>query len=172
MCQEGPGDVKISDTAQAPEGPDDLLGKTHQSLESRGRRPTSSWPVWWGEAALGFGPLRQCLPAFSQRKSCYLHDPLGSQDWPEWQAWGSLATLVGHRLGDSSVPGAFPPHPTPPFFFSWRGKDRPPPLFSAELTASGSASKGLSFGSFPPAPSSPFSLLWGPQPVWASRGTP
>lgn len=112
MCQEGPGDVKISDTAHALEGPDDLPGKTHQSLESRGRRPTSSWPVWWGEAALGFGPLRQCLPAFSQRKSCCLHDPLGSQDWPEWQAWGSLATLVGHRLGDSSVPGTFPPHPT------------------------------------------------------------
>ena len=77
MCQEGPGDVKISDTAQAPEGPDDLLGKTHQSLESRGRRPTSSWPVWWGGGGAGLWSSQAVLTSLFSEKVMLFTRPTG-----------------------------------------------------------------------------------------------
>lgn len=88
---------------------------------------------------------------------------------------GPLATLVRHWLGDCFAPGLPSTNPTPAFFFFFffsseeeGGSDYF--LFSAELRASETASKDLSFGSFPPAPSSHFGLSGVPSPgpgiVW------
>lgn len=84
---------------------------------------------------------------------------------------GSLATLFGRWVGDSSAPGlpSTPLHPNS-FFPSEEEGGGDCFLFSVELTASETASKDLSFGSFPPACSSHFSLSGVPSPglsiVW------
>lgn len=138
LCQESPGDVMISSTAHALEGPEDLPGETQQSLESRGRSPMSSWPpvasVWWGVGAVLRWALvllgRAYQPLLRESRAVY-RTQWAHKTGRGGRPGGIQPRFVGHWLGDSSVPGlsSSPPHPTLFFFFSWRGKDRPASFF-------------------------------------------
>lgn len=142
------------------------LGRhSKQSLESRGTGPTPSWPR--------MTPLVQCVTGRRQsrllssrpvltnlctEKAMLFTGPTGHTRLAGVAGLGSPATLVGHWLGDGSVPD-LPSTPTPPhpFFFFFPG-DKLPFFCRAD------SFKRPVVGSFRTAPSSHFSLLEVPSP--------